>query len=181
MANGGPTLDALVPSLSSAVVDLSKALAKSGEPRLAAALLSRAWAELYRSGGFADQVKAMEAAMHFISRLDLPFDDGDELDLLGPEGYEADPQPLDLRPLAPIDRHSEAISRFEALADSEEFVFLNDHDPKPLYYQLRAEYEKLFDWEYLKSGPEEWIVKITIRPDQEGPDGQGPPARGVRC
>ena len=169
MANSDPILDALVPSLSSAVVDLSKALARSGEPRLAAALLSRAWAELYRSGGFLKETKSMEAAMHFISRLDHSGDIGEDLNLTGPAGNQADPLPIDLRPLAPIDRHSEVISRFEALADGEEFVFVNDHDPKPLYYQLKAEYEKVFDWDYLKGGPEEWIVKITMSPEQEAP------------
>ena len=107
--------------------------------------------------------------MHFISRLDHSEDIGEDLNLTGPAGNQADPLPIDLRPLAPIDRHSEVISRFEALADGEEFVFVNDHDPKPLYYQLKAEYEKVFDWDYLKGGPEEWIVKITMSPEQEAP------------
>ncbi|NNN12354.1 MAG: DUF2249 domain-containing protein [Acidimicrobiaceae bacterium] len=111
--------------------------------------------------------------MHLISRLDHSDVDRGDLGLLRPEGDEADLQPLDLRPLAPIDRHSEVISRFEALADGEEFVFLNDHDPKPLYYQLKAEYDKVFDWDYLKGGPEEWIVKITISPGQESRDQEG--------
>ncbi|KJF16646.1 DUF2249 domain-containing protein [Acidithrix ferrooxidans] len=170
MANGDPNLDLLVPSLSGVVIDLSKALAKSGEPRLAATLLSRAWVELYRSGEFAKQAKAMEATMHSISRLDHSDVDRGGMDLKRPDGHEADSQPVDLRPLAPIDRHAEVISRFEALADGDEFVLVNDHDPKPLYYQLKAEYDKVFDWDYLKGGPEEWIVKITISPGQQSRD-----------
>ena len=37
----------------------------------------------------------------------------------------------------------------------------NDHDPKPLYYQLIAERGQIFDWEYLQEGPEVWDVKIS--------------------
>jgi len=37
---------------------------------------------------------------------------------------------------------------------------VNDHDPKPLYYQLEAEYPKQFSWTYLESGPTVWRVEI---------------------
>jgi uncharacterized protein (DUF2249 family) len=37
---------------------------------------------------------------------------------------------------------------------------INDHDPKPLHYQLMAEYENKFEWEYLEQGPEVWRVSI---------------------
>jgi len=38
---------------------------------------------------------------------------------------------------------------------------VNDHDPKPLYYQLMAERPGLIDWTYLEEGPETWQVRIT--------------------
>ena len=44
------------------------------------------------------------------------------------------------------------------------FVFVNDHDPKPLYYQLEAEHPKQFSWAYLESGPVAWKVKIGRLP-----------------
>lgn len=37
---------------------------------------------------------------------------------------------------------------------------LNDHDPKPLYYQFEAEHAGQFTWEYLEQGPEVWRVRI---------------------
>jgi uncharacterized protein (DUF2249 family) len=39
-------------------------------------------------------------------------------------------------------------------------VLVNDHDPKPLYYQFQAELGEPFQWEYLESGPEVWKVRI---------------------
>ncbi|MHB1250237.1 MAG: DUF2249 domain-containing protein [Polaromonas sp.] len=37
---------------------------------------------------------------------------------------------------------------------------MNDHDPKPLYYQFDAEHPGEFTWDYLESGPETWRVRI---------------------
>jgi uncharacterized protein (DUF2249 family) len=38
---------------------------------------------------------------------------------------------------------------------------VNDHDPKPLYYQFQAELGPIFTWDYLETGPEVWKVRIT--------------------
>jgi len=38
---------------------------------------------------------------------------------------------------------------------------LNDHDPRPLYYQLMAERPDQVGWEYLEEGPEIWRAAIT--------------------
>jgi uncharacterized protein (DUF2249 family) len=40
------------------------------------------------------------------------------------------------------------------------FLLVNDHDPKPLYYQFAAERSGQFDWQYRESGPEVWCVQI---------------------
>ena len=37
---------------------------------------------------------------------------------------------------------------------------INDHDPRPLHYQMLAENEGEFEWEYLEEGPEVWRVSI---------------------
>ncbi|MEZ5160013.1 MAG: DUF2249 domain-containing protein [Marmoricola sp.] len=37
---------------------------------------------------------------------------------------------------------------------------VNDHDPKPLWYQFSAEYPDRFTWDYLESGPDVWRVRI---------------------
>ena len=38
---------------------------------------------------------------------------------------------------------------------------VNDNDPKPLYYQFKAELVQAFEWDYLESGPEVWKVRIA--------------------
>ena len=47
------------------------------------------------------------------------------------------------------------------LAVGRSFILVNDHDPKPLYYQLEAEYPKQFSWSYVESGPTVWRVEIA--------------------
>jgi uncharacterized protein (DUF2249 family) len=43
----------------------------------------------------------------------------------------------------------------------EAFILVNDHDPKPLYYQFLHEREGFFIWEYLEEGPDQWRVRIS--------------------
>lgn len=68
---------------------------------------------------------------------------------------------LDVTLLEPKFKHSTIFEQFDALLEGESFVIHNDHDPKPLYYQLIAEREKTFDWEYILKGPDFWEVKIS--------------------
>lgn len=42
----------------------------------------------------------------------------------------------------------------------EAFILVNDHGPKPLYYQFSAERAGTFAWRYLEEGPEVWRVEI---------------------
>jgi regulator of cell morphogenesis and NO signaling len=60
-------------------------------------------------------------------------------------------------------KHPTIFQHFDALLDGEEFIITNDHDPKPLYYQLIAERGETFGWEYLQQGPVSWRVKLTKR------------------
>ncbi len=68
---------------------------------------------------------------------------------------------LDVRPLAPRERHPLIFSTFGALAVGQAMELVNDHDPKPLYYQFQAEMPGAFSWDYLEEGPETWRVAIT--------------------
>ena len=43
----------------------------------------------------------------------------------------------------------------------QDFVLVNDHDPKPLYYHFKAEYDGTFTWDYLDEGPDVWRVRIS--------------------
>jgi uncharacterized protein (DUF2249 family) len=67
---------------------------------------------------------------------------------------------LDVRPLPPAQRHAVIFRTFDALPGGGAFVLINDHDPKPLYYQLNAERAGQLVWEYLEEGPSEWRVSI---------------------
>ncbi|MCO6496286.1 MAG: iron-sulfur cluster repair di-iron protein [Chitinophagaceae bacterium] len=63
--------------------------------------------------------------------------------------------------LPPMIKHSTIFNRFDELAPGEELIIINDHDPKPLYYQLQATRGEIFQWEYLEDGPDTWRIKIT--------------------
>ena len=45
---------------------------------------------------------------------------------------------LDVTILEPRDKHPTIFSRFNELSNGESFVIYNDHDPKPLYFQMQA-------------------------------------------
>jgi uncharacterized protein (DUF2249 family) len=67
---------------------------------------------------------------------------------------------LDILSLPPSRRHPLIFETFEALGAGESFILVNDHDPKPLFYQFQAERAGEFTWEYLLPGPTEWRVRI---------------------
>jgi uncharacterized protein (DUF2249 family) len=67
---------------------------------------------------------------------------------------------LDVRIIPPPQKHPTILSRYHALQAGQSFVLVNDHDPKPLYYQFAAEYPGQFEWEYLEHGPQVFRVRI---------------------
>ena len=68
---------------------------------------------------------------------------------------------IDVRTIAPRDRHPLIFSTFGKLARGQALELVNDHDPKPLYYQFSAEMPGQFAWQYLEQGPDTWRVAIT--------------------
>ncbi len=72
---------------------------------------------------------------------------------------------LDVTKIEPKLKHPTIFQHFDELEPGEGFVIENDHDPKPLYYQLLGERGNIFTWEYLKSGPQWWEVRIAKRPE----------------
>lgn len=74
---------------------------------------------------------------------------------------QSDAATLDVRAMVPRDRHPLIFSKLDALKPGEAVLLVNDHDPKPLRYQLMAEREGLFDWTPEQEGPEEWKIRIT--------------------
>lgn len=67
---------------------------------------------------------------------------------------------LDVRNEIPARRHELIFETYGALEPGNGFVLVNDHDPKPLYYQFEAEHKGEFSWDYLEQGPDVWRVRI---------------------
>lgn len=80
---------------------------------------------------------------------------------------------LDVRELPPPKRHSLIFQTFDELEENSFFILVNDHDPKPLYYQFMHEREGMVNWEYVESGPQVWRVRITKTAPGEGLRPQG--------
>ena len=70
---------------------------------------------------------------------------------------------LNVTLLEPRMKHPTIFARFDELSPGESLTIHNDHDPKPLYYQLLGERGNIFTWEYLEQGPQWWKVKISKR------------------
>lgn len=81
-----------------------------------------------------------------------------------PQSFKAT---LDVRHIIPRDRHPLIFNTFDHLAAGEALLLVNDHDPKPLFYQFQAESNGEFTWDYLESGPDVWQVRIG-KPSAEG-------------
>ena len=80
---------------------------------------------------------------------------------------------LNVTLLEPRQKHPTIFVRFDELAEGESLTIHNDHDPKPLYYQLLGERGNIFTWEYLEQGPESWKVKISKRISSESEETLG--------
>ena len=80
---------------------------------------------------------------------------------------------LDVTLLEPRQKHPTIFVRFDELQPGETLTIHNDHDPKPLYYQLLGERGNIFNWEYLQQGPEWWVVNITRRLTMESDETLG--------
>jgi len=68
---------------------------------------------------------------------------------------------LNVSIIEPKLKHPTIFVRFDELVAGESLTIHNDHDPKPLYYQLLGERGNIFTWEYLEEGPDLWRVKIS--------------------
>jgi regulator of cell morphogenesis and NO signaling len=84
---------------------------------------------------------------------------------------------LDVTRIEPRLKHPTIFQHFDALGEGETFIIHNDHDPKPLYYQLLAERGDTFTWQYEQQGPAVWLVKITKK-ETEAPETIGSIAAG---
>jgi len=81
---------------------------------------------------------------------------------------------LDVTLIEPRLKHSTIFKHFDELEPGEAFTIHNDHDPRPLYYQLLGERGNIFTWDYLEEGPQWWKVQIAkIALDKNGETSRG--------
>ncbi len=68
---------------------------------------------------------------------------------------------IDVRSIVPRDRHPLIFNTFDHLLVGQSMILVNDHEPRPLYYQFLHERTDQFTWTYLQEGPLEWRARIT--------------------
>lgn len=73
----------------------------------------------------------------------------------------ASPVTIDVRKIAPHDRHAMVFAAFNLLGSGEALELLSDHEPKLLHTQFKSDLPGKFSWLYLEQGPAAWRVAIT--------------------
>jgi uncharacterized protein (DUF2249 family) len=68
---------------------------------------------------------------------------------------------LDLREIAPRERHASAFSRFDALLPDPALQLLNNHEPQPLRKQFESRCLGQFTWTAVQAGPAVWRMQLT--------------------
>lgn len=69
---------------------------------------------------------------------------------------------LDVRPVEPKHRFERIMGAYESLAPGESLELTVDHDPKCMYYTLKATRgDAAFTFDYLEAGPVTWRVRVT--------------------
>lgn len=69
---------------------------------------------------------------------------------------------LDVREVPPTERHPKIHDAFEGLDPGEALIVINDHEPKPLFYEFQAEVES-FDpdgYEVERRDREEFVARF---------------------
>lgn len=68
---------------------------------------------------------------------------------------------VDARIIPPQIKHPTIIEQVNKLVIGEDMILINDHDPKPLYYQLQSLFGDVFTWDYVVSGIDNvWKIRI---------------------
>ena len=68
---------------------------------------------------------------------------------------------IDVREIAPRERHATIFATFQGLAPGESFELVTDHEPVPLAMQFQIEWPGQFEWQVIEAGPVEWRVRIV--------------------
>ncbi|HET6870516.1 MAG TPA: DUF2249 domain-containing protein [Solirubrobacteraceae bacterium] len=147
--------DDLSSELARLLIRALRLLKETGAVDPACQLAAQAWRVTHHAGHRSES--RFTGLLHFLTQTELS---------------EGDPMPehdqvLDVRQEIPARRHELIFDTYGALPPGDGFVLVNDHDPKPLYYQFAAEHPNQFEWSYLEQGPQVWRVRIgrpTVAP-----------------
>jgi uncharacterized protein (DUF2249 family) len=127
-----------------------RALGEAGEADAACRLAAEGWWLVREPAPRA--ARRLNATLHYLT--DPRNDHKEEIMSTNAEHV------LDVRSEPPARRHELIFDTHHALAPGDGFVLVNDHDPKPLWYQFEAEHTGAYSWDYLEQGPEVWRVRI---------------------
>ncbi|MDE2491373.1 MAG: DUF2249 domain-containing protein [Elusimicrobia bacterium] len=83
---------------------------------------------------------------------------------------------VDVRAMEPRERHPRIFKAWENLAVGDALKLVNDHDPKPLFYEFSAERAGEFEWTAVEKGPERWsvLIKRVAAATSHAPDAAAP-------
>lgn len=112
-----------------------------------------------RCGGAFREPAAARPAARPIARPERPVQE---------EGAVQGPYLLDVRRLAGAAKHATIHERFDALGPGQALTIVNDHDPKPLYYELCAERADRFDapaYRSYQADENVWVAVLAVRAD----------------
>ncbi|WP_226005815.1 DUF2249 domain-containing protein [Natrinema salinisoli] len=101
----------------------------------------------------------------------------------GPDAWEvrvtirdasaAESPDFDVREISPKRRHEVLTDTFDRLEPGQGFVLVNDHDPEPLYHELRSTHGDIVGWTYESRESGEWRVEIAKTGESEGESADG--------
>lgn len=148
---------AVIDALTRILAHTCRELGKAGHPSTAAQLAAEGWSLL--RDDYPDDAERLNGAMHYLSRLEQKLEALERQAKLEAAMSTQD-RIIDVRPETPKVRHEIIFDQFAALAPGSAYVLVNDHDPKPLWYQFDAEHNGEFSWDTLEDGPEVWRVRI---------------------
>ena len=132
------------------------ALARAGQGDEACAIVAGTWATLHAARP--DLAEVVNRSLHRLVR--LVSQESVAIGTKREAPTESTDAVLDVRTMAPAQRHHTIFASYDELGAAEAFVLVNDHDPKPLQYQFEAEHAGAFTWDYLERGPKVWRVRI---------------------
>jgi len=146
---------------------LAKALRKlgdAGQAEDACELAAEAWSLLRDANP--KEAERMNGVLHQLTATKCQKGADDGADDGASKSADFD---LEVRHLAPAKRHELIFETYHKLVAGQGFILINDHDPKPLYYQFSYEYPNLFTWDEIEMGPEVWRVRIGKPGEQHRP------------